>query len=53
MIMAQPILPDPYAANWRVPDDNQVQDGALSVTLDWAALRRRASWPALSPHPVP
>ena len=43
VILAQPILPDPYATNWRVPDDNQVQDAALSVTLDWTA----ASTPGL------
>jgi len=43
VIMAQPTLPDPYATNWRVPDDNQGQDSALSVTLDWAA----ASTPGL------
>ena len=37
VIVAQPILPDPYAANWRLPDHNQVQDAALSVVLDWTA----------------
>ena len=37
VIVAQPILPDPYAASWRLPDHNQVQDAALSVVLNWTA----------------
>ena len=43
VILAQPMLPDPYAANWRLPDNNQAQDAALLVTLAWTA----ASTPAI------
>ncbi|HEY6803381.1 MAG TPA: hypothetical protein VI306_07365 [Pyrinomonadaceae bacterium] len=40
--MAQPSLPDPYAANWRLADEIFTAEAALSITLRWANQQRPA-----------
>ena len=37
MLMLEPMLPDPYAANWQAPNQFQFNEGALSATLRWLA----------------
>ena len=56
--MAQPMLPDPYAANW-VTDalDESAAEMALSALLSWVdghapALRSQLRSPVASPYPV-
>lgn len=34
--LAQPMLPDPYAANWPLPDGANGRENGLSLTLRWA-----------------
>lgn len=33
--MAQPSLPDPYAANWTIPSQFSLTESALSLTIRW------------------
>ena len=35
VLLGEPMLPDPYAANWAVPDALQASASALSVALRW------------------
>ena len=36
VILAQPSLPDPYVANWTLPDQPFVAESALSISLRWS-----------------
>jgi hypothetical protein len=36
VMLAQPSLPDPYAASWPLPDETFIAEAALSNTLRWA-----------------
>lgn len=38
VMLAQPSLPDPYIANWELPDDRFTSEAALSIRLRWAEL---------------
>ena len=35
VVLGEPMLPDPYAANWSSPERNAAVEGALSATLRW------------------
>jgi hypothetical protein len=35
VMFAQPSLPDPYVANWNLPDQLFVAESALSISLQW------------------
>ena len=35
--VGEPMLPDPYAANWTLPDEFRIAEAALSVALRWHA----------------
>ena len=37
VLLGEPMLPDPYAANWTMPDQRRTVSGGLSVTLRWLA----------------
>ena len=37
VILAQPTLPDPYAASWNLREVVQAEDGLLSLALTWLA----------------
>ena len=36
VLLAQPSLPDPYVANWSLPDSRFTGGAALSITMRWA-----------------
>jgi len=35
--LAEPMLPDPYAASWNLPDELRIAESALSIALRWQA----------------
>ena len=37
VVLAQPMLPDPYATNWSVPPVDTAEPAAFSTTLTWTA----------------
>jgi hypothetical protein len=56
VLLAQPTLPDPYAASWSLPDGVQAERSALALSLSWAgattpAMATRLMRPVAFPEP--
>ena len=56
VLLGEPMLPDPYAANWGLPDARQAAASALSVALRWqpgadTTLQARLDQPINYPEP--